>query len=452
MRWRRRHHGEDGFFSNRGVGVAVTTVALIATGFGIAGTGKGGAPTTSPTTTLPATTTTVPGTTTTGASTTTSSTIPGADPCLGTLGIPNGACAANTGVSQTYLASQGFTNASQLPLYTGSLSPPCGTVITGRRITGGFNMNYGNGTHSASSPCVTVVNSLISVNGAPGNAAVSVPYMGSGSCSNLTSQVFPDGTAHQRLCGPFVLTDTEVSINGCSGCASPTPGGSFSLDGPNIHCTRCNVHGMSTQMFNNAAYDEFNYSFGHGMTNITGDNHMAALAVNTGSTGQYVTVDHSTLSCDSAVTQGGATGGCSAVTNIYIQRSDSHDIAYTNNFFWQADGVDGGAGIYSLYLGITDAEAGRQGVFNGYNITWAHNWLDHRTWVYQGSIHGGPVFGTYNPTYGKAHGDTVCDNKYPPSQQNIAWPIVPPGISGGTQWIADSLPTGVTSCPGTPLP
>ena len=381
-----------------------------------------------------------------------------ADPCLATLGVPNMPCAANTGVPAAYLASQGLTSASQLPLYDMSTPRPCGTVITGKRITSGFDVNYGNNTHDTSVPCLTIVDSLITISGSPGAAAISVPYLGSGSCSDSS-----------KLCGPVVITDSEVVVNGCSGCSGGVggAGGSMGLDGPNIHATRVNVHGMSTQMFNNAAYDELKDSYVHGMTNIAGDNHMAAVAVNTGSVGQYVTINHNTLSCDSAVTMSGAQGGCSAVANIYIQRSDSHDITFNNNYFWQADGVKGGAGVYSLYLGITDCEAGSDGngglacgKHDAYNITWSNNWMDSLTWPYEAppsTNRGGPVYTSYNPTYGKTHGDLVCGNKYRPSDQNVNHPMNGPGIPNGVQWIADEFPTGgslngealqnITTCP-----
>ena len=375
----------------------------------------------------------------------------GSDPCLATLGVPNMPCAANTGVPASYLASQGLASASQLPLYDMSTPRPCGTVITGKRITSGLDINYGNNTHDSSIPCLTITDSLITISGSPGAAAISVPYLGSGSCSAST-----------KLCGPVVITDSEVVVNGCSGCSGGAggAGGSMGLDGPNIHATRVNVHGMSTQMFNNAAYDELKDSYVHGMTNIAGDNHMAAVAINTGSTGQYVTIDHNTLSCDSAVTMPGAQGGCSAVANIYIQRSDSHDITFNNNYFWQADGVKGGAGVYSLYFGITNCEAGNDenntpacGKHQAYNITWSNNWMDALTWPYDATgtgcngspCRGGPVYTSYNPSYGVAHGDLVCGNKYRPSDQNVTHQLVAnSGISNGVQWIADEFPTGGT--------
>jgi hypothetical protein len=249
--------------------------------------------TTAPTTAAPSTTT-VPRTTTTPPTSppttaappttvTTPTTVPTTPPPSG--GFPN---ASNTGV----------VSGTSLSTYTGPLTiTSCGTVIDSKIVNGDLEIRAGNGTHSASTPCVTIRNSFI-------NGEVHNGYGSQGR-------------------GPLVLSDTEIAV------PIPNDGASAGLDQANFYGWRLDIHGARSGVQCDG-WCELHDSFVHGNYYVS-PAHMDAFISN-GSYGRPMVLDHNSFQCQ--MLNPGASdgnGGCSADVGFFADFSAITNVTVTNN-------------------------------------------------------------------------------------------------------------------------
>lgn len=310
-----------GFFSNRGVGVAVTSIAVIAAGFGIAP--HGGAPIASP----PTTTTTVP-----SGTTTTSSTIP-ATGCAAP-GIANNAfpCSTNTGAPSVGLTA-----------YTGSTTITSCVTIDHKIISGGLDIKATNGTHpiygteaaAIAGACVKITNSIINMGSCSGNCAdIATGYADGATGGVQCTQNNVPGAAHVG-CGPVYVADTELHSVGPTGgtCSTTAQCVTAGYTNFNVHAWRVYIHGGTTggqcegacEMYDSAAYAD--QGSGDNLTHmdgfITGGNSPSCCG------NLPIILDHNTISCGSTTNQ----TDCSAPTGIFGDFSVPSNITLNRNYF-----------------------------------------------------------------------------------------------------------------------
>ncbi|MCU1466823.1 MAG: hypothetical protein JWM72_2751 [Actinomycetia bacterium] len=253
-------------------------------------------------TTDKATTTTVPKTTTTGAPTTTTDPPVVIPPPTTTTRPPvvtpppttNGAfpSAANTGVP-------GGTN---LTTYTGPTTiRSCGVVIDSKVVNGDLTILAGNGTHSASTPCVTIKNSLV-------RGVIDDKYAGY-SCGGVQG------------CGPLVITDSEVAV--------PVPADVAAVSDANYYMWRSYVHGARSGAQCDG-YCEIHDSFLLADKEF-GTAHMDAFITN-GNYGAPIVLDHNAFLCapTGAVPNG---SGCAADVGLFGDFSAVTNMTITDNLF-----------------------------------------------------------------------------------------------------------------------
>lgn len=305
------------FFSNRGVGVAVTSVAVIAAAFGIAP--HGGAPVAAPPTT---TTTTAP-----VGTTTTSSTIP-ATGCAAP-GIANNAfpCATNAGAPT-----------SGLTAYTGSTTITTCQTIDHKIIPGGLDVKatngtrgiYGNETAARAGACLILTNDVINMGSCSGNCSgIGTGYADGATGGEQCTQNNVPGAAHVG-CGPVYVADTTMNLVGPACSAQCVSSGFTNF---NVHAWRVYIHGGTTggQCEGSCeVYDSF-LSADHGNTANT--THMDGFISGGNSPSCCgnlpMVLDHNTLSCGSTTFN----TDCSGPLGLFGDFSNMGNVTLNRNYF-----------------------------------------------------------------------------------------------------------------------
>jgi hypothetical protein len=194
----------------------------------------------------------------------------------------------------------GVPAGTRLTAYTGPRTiTSCGVVIDRKIIPGDLDIEAGNGTHSAATPCVTITNSRV-------DGAVHDSYTGRGR-------------------GPVVLRDTEIAV------PMPNDGASAGLDESNFYGWRLNVHGARSDVQCDG-YCELHDSWIHGNYYVS-PAHLDAFITN-GNYGHPIVLDHNTFLCQvlnpTPVTDG---SGCAADVGLFADFSPITNITMTNNVF-----------------------------------------------------------------------------------------------------------------------
>lgn len=259
--------------------------------------------------TVPQATTTVAGPTTTvtvtssPTSPSTTPTSPSTTPTTPTSGFPD---ATNTGATGTLTA------------YTGPLTiTKCGVVISNMTINGSLQVAVGNGTHSASTPCVTINNSKI--NGVVGTG------------SN-------DGSD-----GPLVLNHVEVS--------APTNSNVQAVALSNFYLDSVNVHGGANGGVECYGYCSISNSWIHDFYDA-GSTHYDGIISN-GTSGHPLVIDHNTVGCNFYAAASNANGGCSADLGLFGDFGAISNVTVTNNLFLASptSAISGSTSAYCMYGG-----------------------------------------------------------------------------------------------------
>jgi len=200
----------------------------------------------------------------------------------------------------------GVPAGTTLATYSGSLNLGCGTVLVGYKITGDIEITGGNGTTSASTPCVTIQDSLIvgTVHTAGDNASGS---------------------------GPLVLTDDEFA---------PTVNSQRdAVVGGNYYLTRVNVHGGAyggIQCDGNCVVtDSWTHDFiDKGATHYDG---IGSNGLNGATVG--MDLEHDSIGCNFVSQVSGATGGCSGDLGLFGDFSAIAHVTVNNSLFLAASGT-----------------------------------------------------------------------------------------------------------------
>jgi hypothetical protein len=200
-------------------------------------------------------------------------------------GAPN---AANTGVKA----------GSVLTRYTGPMTiRSCGVVIQNKTVVGDLNIDASNGTHAASTPCVTIRN------------------------SRILGSVHDSYAARGR--GPVVLTDTEIAV--------PAPNNGAGIDEANFYGWRLNIHGARSDVQCDG-YCALHDSWVHGNYFVP-PAHLDAFITN-GNYGHPIVLDHNVFECRIINAASAANGGgCSADIGMFGDFSPVSNVTMTRNIF-----------------------------------------------------------------------------------------------------------------------
>jgi len=186
----------------------------------------------------------------------------------------------------------------------------CGTVISGRTITGDLTIAASNHTTSPNTPCVSIQSSLIH------------GTVDAGSTLGAT--------------GPLVMTDVEV--------AAPTTSDQSSVVGSNYYLWRVNVHGGAKGAIQCAGDCAIHDSWTHDFY-LTGTSHYDGIGSN-GTNNSPLVIDHNTIDCNFSATAPGATGGCSGDIGLFGDFSAISNVTITHNLF-----IGSTSPSYCLYAG-----------------------------------------------------------------------------------------------------
>lgn len=192
-------------------------------------------------------------------------------------------------------STTGVPAGTVLSAYTGSLSPPCGTVIDSKTVNGDLTIRAGNGTRSASTPCVTIRKSLI-------KGIIDLQWTGKGY-------------------GPVVMTDSEV--------ANPRTADVAAVSQSNIFMWRTYVHGARSGV----QCDGYCYLYDNVLVadRESGSAHMDGFISN-GNYGNPMVVDHNSILCSSTLGDPVPNGaGCAADSGLFGDFSDVNNTTFTNN-------------------------------------------------------------------------------------------------------------------------
>lgn len=207
----------------------------------------------------------------------------------------------------------------------------CGVIIDSKIINSGLIIRASNGTHSATTPCVTIRNSKI-------NGQIDTSY---------SDQKF----------GPLLITDSEIAI--------PTPNnGTFaSLTQSNWYAWRLNIHGGRTNTQCDG-YCELHDSWIHDNFYVS-PSHMGGFLSN-GNYGNPILIDHNSISCTlvNPAAQD-SNGGCSGDINFYGDFSATSNITVTNNIFR--------ASLDPSYCAYTGAHQTGKPFPDGTHLIWENN-------------------------------------------------------------------------------
>jgi hypothetical protein len=234
------------------------------------------------TTTTKPTATTKPTVTTKPPTTTTKPPVVGAFPSIANTGVPTG---------------------TNLTAYTGPMDiRTCGVVIDSKIVTGNLTILAGNGTRSASTPCVTIRKSLI---------------------KGSIDDKWADFVCGARIgCGPVVISDTEVAFPRAADVAA--------VSDSNIYMWRTYVHGARSgvqcdgfcEIHDSYLVADHEYQ----------DAHMDAFISN-GNSGHKMVLDHNSFLCapvNGPVPDG---AGCAADVGLFGDFSPISNMVVTNNLF-----------------------------------------------------------------------------------------------------------------------
>lgn len=249
------------------------------------------------TTTTTATVTPSPTTTSPSSTSTTPTPTPSGFPSAATTGVPDGVT---------------------LTAYTGPLTiTKCGVVISNATINGSISVAVGNGTHSASTPCVTITNSKI--NGVVGTA----------------SSTGADG--------PLVLNHVEVS--------APTNSNVQAVALSNFYLDSVNVHGGANGGVECYGYCSISNSWIHDFYNA-GSTHYDGIISN-GTSGNPLVIDHNTVGCNFYASASGANGGCSADLGLFGDFGTISNVTVSNNLFLASptSSIPGSTSAFCMYGG-----------------------------------------------------------------------------------------------------
>jgi hypothetical protein len=254
-----------------------------------------------PTTTVKATTT-IPPTTTTKATTTTTDPPVVVPPPTTTTRPPIVTPPPTTNGAFPTASNTGVPDGTNLTTYTGPMTVrSCGVVIDSKIVNGDLTILAGNGTHSASTPCVTIKNSLV-------RGIIDDKYA-SYSCSGF------------RGCGPVVITDSEIGV--------PVPADVAGVSDANYYMWRSYVHGARSGAQCDG-YCEIHDSFLLADKEY-GTAHMDAFITN-GNYGAPIVLDHNAFLCapTGAVPNG---SGCAADVGLFGDFSAVTNMTITDNLF-----------------------------------------------------------------------------------------------------------------------
>jgi hypothetical protein len=194
------------------------------------------------------------------------------------------------------VATTGVPVGTTLTAYTGPMTiTSCGVTIDSKLITGQLVIKAGNGTQSASTPCVTIKNSLVK------------------------GTVY-DGWTSQYHAGPLVMTDSEV--------ANPTPADCATISDTNYYLTRVYAHGCRSGAQADGFWD---IRDSYLLADVEfGSAHMDGFISN-GNYGQKFVMDHNTLLCKpvNSVPNG---AGCAADLGLFGDFSLISNGQITNNY------------------------------------------------------------------------------------------------------------------------
>jgi hypothetical protein len=261
-------------------------------------------PTTDTPTTRKATTTTEPRSTTTKAPTTTTDppVVTPPPPPTTTTRPPVVTPPPTTNGAFPSVANTGVPDGTNLTTYTGSTTiRSCGTVIDSKIVNGDLTILAGNGTHSASTPCVTIKNSLV-------KGMVDDKYA-SYSCGGVQG------------CGPVLITDSEI--------ANPVARDVAAVTEANYYMWRSYVHGARSGVQCDG-YCEIHDSFLLADKEF-GSAHMDAFITN-GNYGNPIVLDHNAFLCaPTGPVPNGA--GCAADVGLFGDFSAVTNMTITGNLF-----------------------------------------------------------------------------------------------------------------------
>lgn len=189
--------------------------------------------------------------------------------------------------------------AVELTNYDGPMTiSSCGVVIDGKKVNGELRIEAGNGTHSASTPCVTITNSLV------------------------------QGTIHTDNVnqGPVVIKDTEVAVSGSAFWANTGFYNTFDW--------RVNSHGGNATI-KCQAYCESHDSWVHGM-HLEQEFHYNAFGGNgIEASDGFFRIEHGYADCGGFASSDspGSDAGCSADIGFYGDFAPVRNITITKTYF-----------------------------------------------------------------------------------------------------------------------
>jgi hypothetical protein len=209
-------------------------------------------------------------------------------------------CNRSAGTNTPGPGNTGVRAGTALSPYGGPMTiTRCGVVIDRKIITGDLTIRASNGTHSASTPCVKIQNSLV-------RGTVDDSYASKGM-------------------GPLVLRDTEIAV------PTPNDGAQIALTEANIYAWRINVHGGRTNVMCDGSC-EIHDSWIHGNYYVS-PNHLGGFLSN-GNSGRPILLDHNTIECSIInASQVDNSSGCSAALALFGDFSSISHITVTNNVF-----------------------------------------------------------------------------------------------------------------------
>jgi hypothetical protein len=194
----------------------------------------------------------------------------------------------------------------------------CGTVIDAKLITGDLEIDAGNKTTSASTPCVTIKDSLVR--------------------GVVSTGVNPGQT------GPLVMTDVEVN--------APTDSTVQAIGATNFYLERVNVHGGANGGIECYGYCSISDSWIHDFYDA-GQTHYDGIISN-GNNGFPLVVRHNTVQCNFYAAAKNADGGCSADIGLFGDFAPIRNVTITANLFVAASAaqISGDLGpAYCFYGG-----------------------------------------------------------------------------------------------------
>jgi hypothetical protein len=295
----------------------------------------------------------------------------------------------NTAATYPNPSNTGVPSGRAITAYVGPMTiRTCGVVIDSKIVTGDLTILASNGTHSASTPCITIRNSRVK--------GIIDDKWTSYSCAGFSG------------CGPVVIIDSEI--------ANPTARDVAAISDTNYYMWRTYVHGARSGGQCDG-YCEVHDSYLLADTE-SGNAHMDAFITN-GNYGAPIVLEHNTFLCapTGAVPNG---AGCAANVGLFGDFSAVTNTTVTNNLFRATDDA-----YYCLHSGY---EPGKP-YPNGGRLTFTGNIFERGS---SGKCGGAnPVF-NWNNSAG-----TWCNNVWDTDGTNV--------LPGNTDNCGSAPPTTVTT-------